>query len=60
MTKRIFLLILLLGTTAFATRIEYNYKVTRLSTKEVGISCLNGGDPTGTKLGETLIISCGK
>lgn len=60
MKKGIFLLVIGLSAMAFATRIEYNYKVSRLSTKEVGISCLNGGDPTGTKLGETLIISCGK
>ena len=35
-----------------------NYK--RLSTREIGISCGNGGDPTGTKIGDTLVISCGK
>jgi len=37
-----------------------NYKVTRLSSNEVGISCLNGADPTGRKIGDTLILSCGR
>jgi len=41
-------------------KVEYIYKLSRLSEREVGISCLNGGDPTGTKVGDTLIISCGK
>lgn len=36
------------------------YKVTRLSVSEVGISCLNGGDPAGKKIGDTVIMSCGK
>lgn len=36
------------------------YKIARLSYTEVGITCLNGADPTGIKVGETLIISCGK
>ena len=36
------------------------YKVTRLSPTELGIHCLNGGDPTGKKIGDTLIISCGR
>lgn len=35
-----------------------NYK--RLSSGEIGITCANGGDPTGQKIGDTLIISCGK
>lgn len=36
------------------------YKITRLSSTEVGISCTNGADPTGRKVGETVIMSCGK
>jgi hypothetical protein len=36
------------------------YKITRLSVTEVGISCLNGADPTGRKIGDTVIMSCGK
>ena len=35
-----------------------NYK--RLSTSEIGISCANGGDPKGTQVGGTLVISCGR
>ena len=36
------------------------YKVTKLGLSEVGISCTNGADPTGQKIGDTLIISCGQ
>jgi hypothetical protein len=32
----------------------------RLSSTEVAVSCANGADPTGQKIGNTLIISCGK
>lgn len=35
-------------------------KSTRLGPMAVAIVCLNGADPTGHKLGDTLIISCGK
>ena len=41
-------------------KIEYQYKLTKLSAVELGITCLNGGDPTGVKVGQTLIISCGR
>lgn len=34
-------------------------QVKRLSTNEVGISCANGADPTGVKIGETVVMSCG-
>ncbi|HXN71504.1 MAG TPA: hypothetical protein VN861_03010 [Candidatus Acidoferrales bacterium] len=40
------------------SRYVLNYK--RLSTREIGISCANSGDPTGVKVGDTLVISCGK
>lgn len=36
------------------------YKVSRMSLTEVGITCLNGADPTGQKFGNVLVISCGK
>ena len=39
-----------------ATKAEY--KVTRMSTTEVGISCNNGADPTGIKVGNTVVMSC--
>jgi hypothetical protein len=45
---------------AYATATKYIYKLSRLSESEVGISCQNGGDPTVTKVGDTLIVSCGK
>lgn len=34
-------------------------KVSHMSTTEVGITCLNNADPTGFKVGDTLVISCG-
>lgn len=53
--------VLLLVTGAFAAeRMQTLYKLTRLSPTEVGIFCENGADPTGNKVGNTLIISCGK
>ena len=35
------------------------YKVFHFSANEVGITCQNGADPTGRKVGDILIISCG-
>lgn len=32
--------------------------VVHLSPTSVGITCENGADPTGTKVGETVIVSC--
>ena len=32
----------------------------RLDTRRIEITCANGGDPTGLKQGNTLIIDCGK
>jgi hypothetical protein len=45
---------------AQAERAKALYKTVRLSYTQVGISCTNGADPTGTKIGELLIISCGR
>jgi hypothetical protein len=36
------------------------YKLFHLSTTEIGITCQNRADPTGRKVGELVIISCGK
>ena len=36
------------------------YKITPQNRYEVGISCNNGADPTGTKIGDMVVISCGK
>lgn len=53
--------LLVLVSCAFATeRMQTLYKLTHLSPTEVGIFCTNGADPTGNKVGNTLIISCGK
>lgn len=35
-----------------------NYKVTRLSPNDVGISCLSGAEPAGQKIDGVLILSC--
>lgn len=53
------LAILILAGIAIAAEQKAIYKLTRLSPTEVGIYCTNGGDPTGKKIGNTLIISCG-
>ena len=45
---------------AFAAERHSIIKVTHMSTTEVGIACLNGADPTGTKIGDTVIMSCGR
>jgi hypothetical protein len=39
---------------------KYILTTKRLSSTEVGLSCSNGADPTGRKIGNTVIISCGK
>jgi hypothetical protein len=39
---------------------KYIYKLFRLNPSELGIVCQNGADPTGTKVGDMVIISCGK
>jgi hypothetical protein len=54
-----FVIAVLLTTLAFAAeRSKALYKVTRLSPTQVGISCLNGADPTGRKVGDIVIMSC--
>lgn len=35
-------------------------KTSHLGPNAVAITCLNGADPTGQKVGSVLIISCGK
>lgn len=47
------------ATAAERVKLEPIYKVSRLSNTEVGISCMNGADPTGKKIGNTVIMSCG-
>jgi hypothetical protein len=60
MTKRITIAILLLVSVAVAARREYTIKSSHLGLNAVAITCENGGDPTGKKYGDVLIISCGK
>lgn len=59
--KRLFTLVTILAVLALAAvaATKTICQVKRLSTSEVGISCANGADPTGTKIGDTVIISCG-
>lgn len=52
------LLTILVGGLVAETKYILNAK--RLSSTEEALSCNNGADPTGTKVGNTLIISCGK
>jgi hypothetical protein len=59
------LIVLLLGFTtglalAAGSSTHYILNTKRLSTSEIALTCLNGADPTGTKIGDTVIISCGK
>jgi hypothetical protein len=51
--------ILVLAGMALADKPKSIYKVFRFTPNEVGISCQNGADPTGRKVGDILIISCG-
>ena len=59
--KRLITLVVILAALALAAAAasKYTCQVKRLSGNEVGISCANGADPTGTKVGDTVIISCG-
>jgi hypothetical protein len=34
--------------------------VSHLTTTEIGVTCVNGADPTGSKIDDVLIISCRK
>lgn len=56
----LFVLALAVGAIAERIKLEPVYKVTRISNTEVGIACMNGADPTGKKIGNTVIMSCGK
>lgn len=60
MTKIIIAVLLLCGLCIATERQKALYKVTRLTTTQVGISCLNGADPTGRKIGDMVIMSCGE
>lgn len=52
--------LILCGLALAADRAKSIIKVSHMSATEVGITCLNGADPTGVKVGDTVIMSCGK
>lgn len=59
--RKVMVAVALLAGIAYAgERMTTVYKLTKLSPTEVAIYCTNGGDPAGNKVGETLVISCGR
>lgn len=56
----VIVVVVLAGVLNASDRPKALYKVLRISTTEVGIVCENGGDPTGKKIGQLLVISCGQ
>jgi hypothetical protein len=53
--------VLLFAVAVFAGEKPKNvYKLFHLSATEIGVTCQNGADPTGRKVGELVIISCDK
>lgn len=52
--------LLLAGISYAGERMTTIYKLTRMSPSEVSIFCTTGGDPTGIKVGNSLVISCGR
>jgi len=54
-------LVILFAVAVFAGDKPKNvYKLFHISPTELGISCLNGADPTGRKVDSLVIISCGQ
>lgn len=53
-------IVLLAGSLDASDKPKAIYKILRISTTELGIVCQNGADPTGRKLGQLLVISCGQ
>jgi hypothetical protein len=61
MTKAIAVFVLMASASLIAgERPKSNIHVSHLTENEVAITCLNGGDATGIKTGDVLVISCGK
>lgn len=52
--------VLLLGSLTATDKPKSVIHVSHLNLMTVGISCLNGADPTGEKVGDVVIMSCGK
>jgi hypothetical protein len=59
MTKTLAILLLVCGA-AMATESKYILATKRISSTDIAITCSNSGDPTGHKIGDVLIISCGQ
>jgi len=54
-------LVLLFAVAVFAGEKPKNvYKLFHLSPTEIGVTCQNGADPSGRRVGDLVIISCGK
>ena len=54
-------LVLLFAVAVFAQgnpKTKNIYKTFHISPSDIGITCQNGVDPTGRKVGDILIISC--
>jgi hypothetical protein len=61
MTKAIAVFVLMASASLVAgDRPKSNIHVSHLTVNEVGITCANDADPTGTKTGSILIITCGR
>jgi len=58
--KKLLLCSLLLAGIAVAERLPSIIHVSHLGDATVAVTCKNGADPTGNKVGEVLLISCGK
>ena len=50
----------LLFVTVASAKVDYILNSKRIDTGKIAITCSNGGDATGTKVGSVLIIDCGK
>lgn len=54
------LFLTLLASSVTASESKVVCKTSRLGPYAVAITCTNGSDVTGRKLGDVLVISCGK
>lgn len=59
--KSLLAVFLVLCAASFAAeRVKSIIHVSHIGANTVGVTCANGADPTGTKTGDVLLISCGK
>lgn len=47
-----------LAAVAYGAASRYIVHVSRIGNAAVAVSCMNGADPTGTKVGEAVIMTC--